>query len=151
MTKLAYLECPTGIAGDMCLGALIHAGVPLEYLIEKLKGLGIEQEYKLSVQTLRRNSQQATKLHVDVLSEHQHQNQHSHHHGRHLPQIEQLITKAELPSRAEAWSLAIFRQLAAAEGAVHGVPPEQVHFHEVGAVDSIVDIIGTAICIACES
>jgi len=145
MTKLAYLECSTGIAGDMCLGALVDAGVPLEYLIEKLKGLGIEQEYQLSAQTLHRNGQLATKVHVDLLSEPHHHNHHSHHHGRHLPEIEHLITKAGLPPRAEAWSLAVFRQLAAAEGAVHGVPPEQVHFHEVGAVDAIVDIVGTCL------
>jgi len=62
------------------------------------------------------------------------------HHGRHLPEIEQLITGAGLPPRAQAWSLAIFRQLAEAEGAVHGIPPEQVHFSEVGAVDAIVDM-----------
>lgn len=145
MTKLAYLECSTGIAGDMCLGALVDAGVPLDYLIEKLKRLGIEQEYQLSAQTLHRNGQLATKVHVDLLSEPHHHNHHSHHHERHLPEIEHLITKAGLSPRAEAWSLAVFRQLAAAEGAVHGVPPERVHFHEVGAVDAIVDIVGTCL------
>ncbi len=138
MTRLAYLECPTGIAGDMCLGALVDVGVPLEYLIEKLKGLGIEQEYNLRAESVHRNGQLATKFHVDLLAEH-------HHHGRHLPEISQLITKAGLPPRAEAWSLAVFRQLAEAEGKVHGVPPEQVHFHEVGAVDAIVDIVGTCL------
>ncbi len=145
MTKLAYLECPTGIAGDMCLGALVDAGVPLEYLIEKLKGLGIEQEYQLSAQPLHRNGQLATKVNVDVLSKPRPQDRHSHHHGRHLPEIEHLITKADLPLRAEAWSLAVFRQLAVAEGAVHGIPPERVHFHEVGATDAIVDIVGTCL------
>lgn len=144
MTKLAYLECPTGIAGDMCLGALVDAGVPLEYLSEKLKGLGIEQEYKLWAEAVHRNGQLATKVHVDVLASHHHED-HSHQHGRHLPEIEGLIAKAGLPSRVEAWSLAIFRQLAVAEGAVHGISPEQVHFHEVGAVDAIVDIVGTCL------
>ena len=64
---------------------------------------------------------------------------------RHLPEIEQLITLAQLPKRAETWSLAVFRQLAAAEAAVHGVEIEQVHFHEVGATDAIVDIVGTCL------
>ncbi len=145
MTKLAYLECPTGIAGDMCLGALINAGVPLEYLTEQLKGLPIEQEYQLSAHTINRSGQVATKVHVDLLSQSHHHEHHSHHHGRHLPEIESLITKADLPPRAEAWSLAVFRQLALAEGQVHGISPDKVHFHEVGAVDAIVDIVGTCL------
>jgi hypothetical protein len=146
MTKLAYLECPTGIAGDMCLGALVDAGVPLEYLIEKLKRLGIEQEYQLRAQSIHRNGQIATKVCVDLLSDlHHHHDRDPHHHGRHLPEIEHLITKAGLPSRAQEWSLAVFRQLAIAEGAVHGISPEKVHFHEVGAVDAIVDIVGTCL------
>jgi len=146
MTKLAYLECPTGIAGDMCLGALVDAGVPLEYLQEQLKGLGIEREYQLRVESVHRNGQLATKFHVDLLgSDRHHHEHHTHHHGRHLPEIEDLILKAYLPTRAEAWSLAVFRQLAVAEGAVHGIAPEKVHFHEVGAVDAIVDIVGTCL------
>jgi hypothetical protein len=64
---------------------------------------------------------------------------------RHLPEVERLILAAGLPARAEAWSLAVFRKLAEAEGAIHGVPPEQVHFHEVGATDAIVDIVGTCL------
>jgi hypothetical protein len=145
MTKLAYLECPTGIAGDMCLGALVDAGVPLEYLIEQLKKLGIEQEYQLNAQSVHRNGQLATKVHVDILTQPHHHDHHSHHHGRHLPEIERLIAQAKFPPRAEAWSLAVFRQLAVAEGAVHGISPEKVHFHEVGAVDAIVDIVGTCL------
>ncbi|ARV62481.1 TIGR00299 family protein [Nostocales cyanobacterium HT-58-2] len=146
MTKLAYLQCPTGISGDMCLGAVVSLGVPLEYLTEKLNGLGIEHEYQLRAELVHRNGQQATKVHVDLVKHHHHHDhEHSHHHGRHLPEIEQMILKAGLPSRAEAWSLAVFRQLAIAEGAVHGILPEKVHFHEVGAVDAIVDIVGTCL------
>jgi len=146
MTKLAYLECPTGIAGDMCLGAIVDAGVPLEYLIEKLLALRLDQEYKLSAEPVHRNGQLATKVHVDLFADAHHHNHDSDtHHGRHLPEIECLITAAGLPLRAEAWSLAVFRQLAEAEGAVHGIAPEQVHFHEVGALDAIVDIVGTCL------
>ncbi len=145
MNKIAYLQCPTGISGDMCLGALVSLGVPVEYLIEKLNGLGIEQEYQLRAELVQRNGQQATKVHVDLVQGHHHDHEHSHHHGRHLPEIERMILKAGLPSRAEAWSLAVFRQLAVAEGAVHGIAPEKVHFHEVGAVDAIVDIVGTCL------
>ncbi|MFN6537204.1 MAG: nickel pincer cofactor biosynthesis protein LarC [Nostoc sp. EkiNYC01] len=148
MNKIAYLQCPTGISGDMCLGALVSSGVPVEYLIEKLNGLGIEQEYQLRAEFVQRNGQQATKVHVDLVDHHHHHHhdgEHAHHHTRHLPEIEQMILKAGLPPRAEAWSLAVFRQLAVAEGAVHGISPEKVHFHEVGAVDAIVDIVGTCL------
>ena len=148
MNKIVYLQCPTGVSGDMCLGALVSLGVPVEYLIEQLNGLGIEQEYRLWAELVHRQGQQATKVHVDLVSHHHHHhshNEHDHHHTRHLPEIEEMIVKGNLPVRAEAWSLAVFRQLAVAEGAVHGIAPEKVHFHEVGAVDAIVDIVGTCL------
>lgn len=181
MKKIAYLECPTGVAGDMCLGALVNAGVPLEYLSQQLNLLGISDEYELWAELVRRNGQQATKVQVklnqddhsgqpegtiaepgvDPFPTFHHRSAHGHHthepeteadthssdhtHTRHLPEIEQLIRQARLPERAEAWSLAVFRRLAEAEGAVHGIPPESVHFHEVGATDAIVDIVGTCL------
>jgi uncharacterized protein (TIGR00299 family) protein len=182
MKKIAYLECPTGIAGDMCLGALVSAGVPLEYISEKLSRLGISQEYQLRAELVYRNGQQATKVYVDLTTpvvsatpapigvsadewlepptfdphSHTHEpasedtNGHphsssAHSAARHLPEIEQMIGAAKLPARAQAWSLAVFRTLAEAEGAVHGIDPEQVHFHEVGATDAIVDIVGTCL------
>ncbi|WP_071191287.1 nickel pincer cofactor biosynthesis protein LarC [Trichormus sp. NMC-1] len=146
MNKIAYLQCPTGISGDMCLGSLVSLGVPVEYLVAKLNNLGIEQEYQLRAELVHRQTQQATKIHVDLLHHHHHHHhEHNHQHGRHLPEIEKMILKAKLPSQAEAWSLAVFRQLALAEGAVHGIEPEKVHFHEVGAVDAIVDIVGTCL------
>ncbi|WP_044291130.1 nickel pincer cofactor biosynthesis protein LarC [Rivularia sp. PCC 7116] len=139
MSKIVYFQCPTGISGDMCLGALVNLGVSLEYLVENLNKLGIEQEYKLWAEFVTRKSQQAVMVHVDLIKNHH------HHHQRHLPEIEQIIQTADLPPRVEAWSLAIFRQLAVAEGAVHGISPEKVHFHEVGAVDAIVDVVGTCL------
>lgn len=169
MNKIAYLECPTGIAGDMCLGALVHLGVPLKYLIEKLNLLGISQEYQLSAEKVHRNGLLATKFHVKLTNanpedgepltfdrHHNHHHTHNlendssiekhhHTHNRHLPEIESLIKKAGLPQRAEAWSLKVFRKLAEAEGAVHGIAPKQVHFHEVGATDAIIDIVGTCL------
>ncbi len=135
--KLAYLECPTGIAGDMCLGAIAHLGVPVDYLSAKLNKLGIAQDYQLQVESVHRQGQRATKVHVNLTS---HQ-----HHGRHLPEIEKQIIAAQLPPRVEAWSLAVFRRLAEAEGAVHGIESDRVHFHEVGAIDAIVDIVGTCL------
>lgn len=162
MKKIAYLECPTGIAGDMCLGALVSSGVPLDYLEENLSRLGIADEYRLRSELVHRHGQIATKVYVDLSTrnsvhshshshnhnhEHDHEHEHEHEHEitRHLPEIEQMIQGAKLPARAEFWSLAVFRRLAEAEGAVHGVSPDQVHFHEVGATDAIVDIVGTCL------
>ncbi|GET38396.1 nickel pincer cofactor biosynthesis protein LarC [Microseira wollei] len=148
MNKLAYLECPTGIAGDMCLGALVDAGVPIDYIVEKLSSLGIAHEYELRAEQLKHNGQQATKVHVELLDHHHHHHDdegEAHVHGRYLPEIEQMISSAKLPARVEGMSLAVFRKLADAEGAVHGISPEKVHFHEVGATDAIVDIVGTCL------
>lgn len=185
MTTIAYLDCPSGLAGDMCLGALVHAGVPLGYIDQALRTLGIKDDYTLTAESLCRNGQQATKVHVRVKarlqpssshlhshhsshgdessapSDHDspshpygqryeehpesHHQTHGHSHARHLPEIEHLIQSANLPTRAREWSLAIFRRLAEAEGAVHGIAPERVHFHEVGATDAIVDIVGTCL------
>lgn len=158
MNKLAYVECPTGIAGDMCLGALVHAGVPLDYLAEKLGSLGIDGEFRLSAESVRRSVQQATKVYVS-LNEKFGENDENlepptfdrpHHHDdrapcRHLEEIETAIVSGTLPARARDWSLAVFRKLAEAEGAVHGISPQKVHFHEVGATDAIVDIVGTCL------
>jgi hypothetical protein len=139
MTKIAYFQCPTGIAGDMCLGALVDAGVPLDYLRDNLAKLGLGDEYTLRLESVLRRSQQATKVHVDLAI------QPNHHRHRHLPTIEGLIHQSHLPPRATDWSLRTFRQLAIAEGQVHGIPPKNVHFHEVGATDAIVDIVGTCL------
>ena len=143
MVKIAYLECPTGIAGDMCLGALVDCGLPWQYLVDRLESLGIKSEYQLRTETVVRNGQSATKVYVDLTHEHHHS--HHHHSARHLPEIQSLIENATLPDRVKQWSLDVFQQLAIAESAVHGIPPEKVHFHEVGAADAIIDIVGTCI------
>ena len=143
MVRVAYLECPTGIAGDMFLGALIDAGVPWQYLVDTLQSLGLEREYQLKTEKVNLNGQLATKVHVDLLNDKL--NSGHHHHARHLPEIEHIINQGKLTARSLKWSLQIFNQLAIAEGAVHGIEPEKVHFHEVGATDAIVDIVGTCI------
>lgn len=133
---LAHFDCPTGIAGDMCLGALVDAGVPFDYLQDSLAQLGLTAEYDLTVETVQRQGQAATQVRVGLKTAPGH---------RHWPQIEQMITAAQLPASVTQNSLAIFRQLAIAEAAVHGIPPERVHFHEVGATDALVDIVGTCL------
>ncbi|MFM6188851.1 MAG: nickel pincer cofactor biosynthesis protein LarC [Planktothrix sp.] len=158
MTKIAYFQCPTGISGDMCLGALVHAGVPLDYLQEKLDLLGIGREYEFKVEPVRRQGQLATKASVSLTQQQPHpKNTSSHHHEdeihlthhcnntRHLSDIEDIILTAKLPKQVEVWSLEIFRNLAKAEAAVHGIAINEVHFHEVGATDAIVDIVGTCL------
>ncbi len=196
MSKVAYFECPTGIAGDMCLAALIDAGVPVDYLLDKLQLLGISDEYRFTTSTVKHHGQAAIHVNVELLAEqhdhpHEHEHQHNHsghrnhdhqhdpghqhdhsahrnhdhrqdpghqHHSavidkeqhyhspqRNLPVISELIDRANLPTRVTQWSKEVFRQLAIAEGLVHGIAPELVHFHEVGAVDAIVDIVGTCL------
>ena len=148
MGKVGYWECPTGIAGDMCLGALVDAGVPWQYLSDTLEKLGISREYQLKTEKVNRNGQLATKVYVDLLNDKLTQgNGHHHHHypTRHLPEIEAIIKAAALPKRPQQWSLQVFKQLALAEAAVHGIPAEKVHFHEVGATDAIIDIVGTCL------
>lgn len=155
MPKIAYWDCAAGIAGDMCLGALVSAGVPLDYLTQILQQLGLDREVKLHAELVHRCGQAATKVHVKLSksqvdasgdrpealpASHQYP---EHHHHRHLSEIEQIIRAANLPPQVERWSLNAFRQLAIAEGKVHGIPPEQVHFHEVGALDAIADIVCT--------
>jgi len=144
-TKIAYWDCASGIAGDMCLGALVSAGVPVAHLSEILEKLGIGNDVKLSSELVHRRGQEATKLHVHIVDhDHEHHDQtHSHHSHRHLPEIEKMIVAAQLPPQVEINSLAVFKELAIAEGKVHGMAPEQVHFHEVGALDAIADIVCT--------
>ncbi|MEA5563679.1 nickel pincer cofactor biosynthesis protein LarC [Planktothrix agardhii] len=151
MAKIGYFQCPTGISGDMCLGALVDAGVPIDYLKEKLDLLGIGAEYELKAEPVRRQGQLATKVSVSLTQQNSDDNVHDHEHHyhstatRHLSQIEAIILQAKLPQQVEIRSLAIFRRLAEAEADVHGMTVEEVHFHEVGATDAIVDIVGTCL------
>jgi len=143
MRTLAFLDCPTGISGDMCLGALVSAGVPLSYLQSQLGQLQLPEQVELREHTVRRNGIAATQVEVGLPYETEPEAVHPP--TRHLHDVEALIQSAALPQRAIAWSLAIFRRLAAAEGAVHGIDPAKVHFHEVGATDAIADIVGTCL------
>ena len=99
MEKVAYFDCPTGIAGNMCLGAILAAGMPVKELLAGLNGLGIEDEYEFTVAKVRRQEQAATAVTIKLLKAHGH---------RHLPDIEALIQRSGLPHRVVAWSLAIF-------------------------------------------
>lgn len=166
MEKIAYFDCFSGASGDMILGALVDAGLDINELGAALAGLAIAGEFSLRAEKVNRGALSATLVHVDTEAQQAHQehphphespshqertqvgephhSQESHSDGkhRHLPEIIGLIQASGLSASVQQKSLAIFRRLAEAEGSVHGVPAEQVHFHEVGAVDAIVDIVG---------
>ena len=145
--KIAYFDCFSGAAGDMILAALIDAGLSLDDLKDQLASLPVSG-YSLSADKVARSGISATKFNVHVHEEHSHGAGDGHsHHGRHLPEILTFIEESALPDAAKANASRIFERLAAAEGHVHGKPPETIHFHEVGAVDSIVDIVGAAVAL----
>jgi uncharacterized protein (TIGR00299 family) protein len=155
--KTLYLDLSSGISGDMFIAALIDVGVDAGQLERELKKLRLEG-YHLHVSRGHRASLEGVKFDVHLASEHDHGTQphshnhahthshpHTHEHGRNFTEIRQLITESQLSAWVKQKSVAVFQRLATAEGEIHGLPPEQVSFHEVGAVDSIVDIVGGCI------
>ncbi|MBI4512988.1 MAG: nickel pincer cofactor biosynthesis protein LarC [Gemmatimonadetes bacterium] len=124
----------SGISGDMVLGALLDLGLPLDFLRQTIGGLGIEAG-RVEARRVRRAGIAAWK--VDIPEE-------EHAPARHLADVLEIIDRASLSPRAKALARDVFERLARAEAAVHGSDPEHVHFHEVGAVDSIADIVGAA-------
>jgi pyridinium-3,5-bisthiocarboxylic acid mononucleotide nickel chelatase len=133
--RVAYFDCFSGCSGDMLLGALLDAGLPLEILQNALSGLDISG-YRLSVEKVRRCSIAATKFNVTMDTE-----VHQHHRG--LTEILTIISSGRLPAAVKEKSTAVFRRLGEVEARVHGIPLEEVHFHELGAIDTIIDIVGT--------
>jgi hypothetical protein len=133
--KIAYFDCFSGISGDMTLGALVDSGCPLGEIEAGLRKLEL-QGWKISEQRVKRGALAATQVVVESAEKH-------HHRG--FSTIAAMIGRAGLPVRAAERATAIFKRLGEAEAKVHDVALEKVHFHEVGAVDSIVDIVGAAI------
>ena len=136
--KIAYFDCFAGISGDMTLGALIGAGADPARLREGLAGLGVGG-YRIEVGKKTAGPIEATDVRVILDGRRRHE--------RRLRDILGIIHDAKLPEEVKRTAERIFRRLAEAEGRVHGLSPEEVHFHEVGAVDAIVDIVGTALCL----
>jgi uncharacterized protein (TIGR00299 family) protein len=132
---IAYFDCFSGISGDMVLGALVDAGADLRAIEQELRKLGLEN-WKISSESVKRGTIFATHVKVETPEDH-------HHRG--LSIILKLIKDANLAPRAAERARKIFTRLAEAEAKVHQIPVEQVHLHEVGAVDSIIDIVGAAI------
>jgi hypothetical protein len=133
--KICYLDAFSGISGDMTVGALIDAGASQEPLLEALRSLDTGARYEVEKTSRRGISASKFRVHLDGA-------QAKH---RHLPHILRMIDGAVLPARAKSNAAAIFERLGQAEAKVHGVAIEKVHFHEVGAADSIADIVGACV------
>lgn len=138
MRVLCY-DCFSGISGDMNLGAMLDLGIEESYLKSELDKLNL-RGWEIKVEKAQRHGIHGTKVTVK-------QTMHEHAH-RHLSDIEKIIDGSSLGGDVKELSMKIFRKIAVAEAKVHGIPVEEVHFHEVGAIDSIVDITGAAICFA---
>ncbi|HTE84458.1 MAG TPA: nickel pincer cofactor biosynthesis protein LarC [Dehalococcoidia bacterium] len=136
MARLAYFDCFSGASGDMILGALVDVGLSVDALREELGLLRLDG-YALRSERVLRAGLAATRVHVDVESGDQPQ--------RRLTDILQIIEGSALPAADCGRGVDVFRRLAQAEAAVHGTSIEEVHFHEVGAVDAIVDIMGAVV------
>lgn len=137
--RILYYDCFAGISGDMNLGAMIDLGVDPDYLIAELQRLNIEG-FHLEIQKDIRRGISGTKATVVI------ENPENEKH-RHLRHVEELINQSSLSPEVKILSLKIFDLIAVAEGKVHDISKERVHFHEVGALDSIADIVGAAICL----
>ncbi len=166
MAKTLYLECYSGISGDMTVGALLDLGADQRLLEEQLRSLPVSG-FEIEISRVKKSGLDACDFHVVLDKEHEnhdhdneylyghgHNHEHHHHHAhthdhihRGLPEIREIILHSGITERAKKTALAIFQVLAEAEAKAHGTSIDEVHFHEVGAVDSIVDIVAAAVCL----
>ncbi len=143
--RVLYYDCFAGISGDMNLGALVDLGVDKAALAAQLKLLKLGG-WELSFEKDARSGICGTRAQVHLEHAHAHHG-HTHHEHRSFADIKRLIEGSALSPRVKETAIKIFQTLAEAEAQVHGKTPDEVHFHEVGAVDSIIDIVGAAICL----
>ena len=134
--KIAYLDCFSGVSGDMFVGSLLDAGLPFEELKKALSGLNLEG-YTIAATKEGRNNIFGTRFHVSLKEKHQ--------KARHLKDIKEIITSGDIPLAVVEKCISIFEKLATIEGKIHHISPDEIHFHEVGAVDSIIDIVGSVV------
>jgi len=152
--RLLYFDCFSGISGDMMLGALLDLGIDKELFKIELSKLKLT-EYDILIEKKSLNSISVTDVEV-IIKEYNHNHdlnyelnnkQNNHHNSRNLNDIKKLIECSDLKSNVKEFSVKVFMEIAKAEAKVHNLGIEEIHFHEVGAVDSIIDIVGVAICI----
>ena len=139
MPKDLLYECFSGMAGDMHLGGMLELGVPYAHLINELSKLGLDGEYQVEVAQQKKMGISGTHVTVHLKD--------TPTRARGLPEISSLIDESSLDADVKQRATGMFELLAHAEAQVHAIPVEKVHFHEVGAVDAIVDIVGAAICL----
>jgi len=135
--KIGYLDCFSGVSGDMCLGALVDAGVPVATIREALGTLPLSG-YTISARRADRHGLACTQVDVTLA-------EHEHHPHRGLSDVLAIVEGGDLPGAVVEDASRVFRRLAEAEARVHGTDVERIHFHEVGAVDAICDVVGTAV------
>ena len=136
--KIAYFDCFSGASGDMILGALLDAGLPLEHLQQELAKLGLSH-YDVRKSEVVKNGISGSQALVHV------EQDHHHHHHRHLADITAIIENSTLAQPVKRDSIKIFTRLAEAEAKVHHTTMDKIHFHEVGAMDAIIDVVGGVI------
>lgn len=145
--KIAYLDVFCGISGDMMLGALVDAGVPLADLEAELRKLPVHG-WEFQVEEVRKMGLRATKLTVADTSHHHHHDHdehRDHHHGMSADAVIDMIKGGALAPHLIERAVAVVERIAEAEAAAHGVPREQVHFHELGGVDTVIDVVGAVV------
>jgi hypothetical protein len=135
MSTIAYFDCFSGIAGDMILGALIDCGLKVSFLKNELQKLNLSG-YKIYTKQVKYNNIKGTDVAIEIEETHVH---------RHLSDINHLIEQSRLDPEIKKQSKQIFYNLAKAESRVHDIAIEEVHFHEVGAVDAIIDVVGSVV------
>ena len=138
LAKILYYDASSGISGDMNLAALVGLGVDFDYLCSELEKLNLSGEFHLEQKNVVKNGIAATKIDVVLLK--------SQPHARSYADIKQILASSNLSEFCKKKATAIFHVIAQAEAKVHKVSIDEVHFHEVGALDSIVDVVGAAIC-----
>ena len=136
--KTAYFDCFAGASGDMILGAMFDTGLSVERLSAELDKLHLSR-FQLAAQTVQKMGIAGTRALVQIDQDH-----HEHHHRR-LPDILEILQASDLAESLREKSAAVFQRLAAAEARVHRQPVESIHFHEVGAMDAIIDIVGAVV------
>lgn len=149
MERILYFDCFAGISGDMAVGALLDLGVDVDRLRQQLEKLKLGG-YRIEIKKNHKLGLWGTDFRVLVESAHEHDHSHEHKHShehRGLQDIIKILAESNLPDAVQERSLDIFRRIAEAEGHIHGIAPDQVHFHEVGAVDSVIDVVAASICI----